>query len=111
MSRSEFRYNKKRKHYSYLFKDAGQKCKNIVLTSKPFRKDHRTIKKNLRLFKHPNPNSNKQAFVIPIIYFDDLVSFDGKTLKWRFDKNDKRTIKRIKRRRKAQKKSVSKSRH
>lgn len=110
MSRSEFRYNKKRKHYSYLFKDVGSKCKNIVLTSKPFRKDHRTIRKNLRLFKHPNPNSEKQAYVIPIIYFDDLCSFDYRTLKWCFNPNDKRKIKRIKRHRKAQKKSASKSR-
>ncbi len=34
MSRSEFRWNKKRKHYAYLHKDIGKKRKNILLTSK-----------------------------------------------------------------------------
>ena len=36
MSISEFRYNKKRKHYAYLFKTIGLKRKNILITSKPF---------------------------------------------------------------------------
>ena len=51
MSRSEFRYNRKRKHYSYLFKDVGSKRKNIILSSKPVRKEHKKIKRNV---KHVN---------------------------------------------------------
>ena len=35
MARSEFRWNKKRKHYAYLHKDRGSKRKNILITSKP----------------------------------------------------------------------------
>ena len=31
MSRSEFRWNKKRKHYSYLFKDVGQQKMNLLI--------------------------------------------------------------------------------
>ena len=35
MSRSEFKWNKKRKHYAYLFKDIGDKRKNLLLHSDP----------------------------------------------------------------------------
>ena len=96
MSTSEFRYNKKRKHYAYLFKTIGSKRLNIILSSKPFRKVHRRIKKNIPLFKHPNPNIDKRAYLIPIIYKDEIICFDCKILKWVFHQNDKRKIKRLK---------------
>ena len=64
MSRSEFRYNRKRKHYSYLFKDVGSKRKNIILSSKPVRKEHKKIKRNVKLYKNPNPNMNSDSYVI-----------------------------------------------
>ena len=97
MSTSEFRYNKKRKHYSYIFKVVGDYRKNIVLSSKPFRKRHGKIKKNILLFKHPNPKCKQIVYVIPYIYIDDIRSFDCKVLLWNFHPNDKRKIKRIKR--------------
>ena len=100
MAISEFRYNKRRKHYSYIFKKVGHKYKNMLFTSKPNRKDHLSTKKNISLYRHPNPDSAKQIYVIPIIYYDDLNSFDSKKLNWMFDKNDKRKIKRIKKRKK-----------
>ena len=96
MSRSEFKYNKKRKHYSYLFKDVGSYKKNLILTSKPTRKQHKKIKKNVKLYRHPNSNSNKDVYVVPIVYLDDIKSFDSKILNWKFDRNDKRKIKRLK---------------
>lgn len=100
MSRSEFRYNKKRKHYSYLFKDKGLYRKNLLLTSKANRKRHKKIKKNVKLHKHPNKSCNKEAYVIPVIYVDNQNSFSDEKLNWNFDKNDKRKIKRIKRHKK-----------
>jgi len=96
MARSEFRFNKRRKHYSYLFKGNEFRIKNIVLSTKPYRKEHSKIKKNVKLYKHPNPNSVKQAYIVPIIYNDDIASFDEKKLNWRFHPNDKRKVKRIK---------------
>lgn len=110
MSTSEFRYNKKRKHYAYLFKELGPKRKNIVLTSKSFRRIKNRIKKNIKLYKHPNSKSNKPAFVVPYVYIDDLLSFDEKILNWRFHPHGKRKIKRIKKRHIKIKKPVSKSR-
>ena len=100
MSRSEFRYNKKRKHYAYLFKDIGTYRRNLILTSKATRFEHHKAKKNVKLQKHPNPKTNKVAYVIPIIYADNIDSFDIKILEWKFDKNDKRKIKRLKKRHK-----------
>ena len=84
MARSEFRYNRKRKHYSYLFKDIGNRRKNIVLTSKEYRKEHKRIKKNVKLYKNPNPNNDKQSYLIPIIYNDSVESFDDRKVKWGF---------------------------
>ena len=105
MSRSEFRWNKKRKHYAYLFKDKGNFVFSIVITTKPYRLVHGKAKANVRLLKHPNPRSNKIAFLIPYVYVDDLVSFFEKVYKWQFDRNDKRKVKRIKKRLQTYKKS------
>ena len=97
MSISEFRYNKKRKHYSYIFKTKGTYRKNIVFSTKSVRIWKGKIKNNVRLFKHPNPNSNKTLYVIPVVYADNATCFYPKKLEWFFDRNDKRLIKRIKR--------------
>ena len=95
MSRSEFRYNKRRKHYAYLFKDIGDKRKNLILSTKPVRRHNNRIYKNIRLFRHPNKSSNKFVFIIPVIHIDNYRVFENRKLKWVFDKNDKRKIKRI----------------
>ena len=96
MSISEFRYNKKRKHYSYIFKDVGSKRKNIILSSKPVRKEHKKVRRNIKLYKHPNPKANKDVYLIPKVYIDENVSFDKKREGWKFHPNDKRIVKRIK---------------
>ena len=100
MARSEFRYNRKRKHYSYLFKDNGERRMNFVLTSKPTRKEHKRIKKNVKLFCNPNPNNKNDSYLIPIAYCDSIKSFDERILKWKFHINDKRIVKRLKKYRK-----------
>lgn len=101
MSRSEFRFNKKRKHYAYLFKDTKSKTKNILITSKPviirFKKGRQIIKNNIPLFRHPNPNKSGQFYLIARVYVDEIYSFDEHKYKsWVFDKNDKRKVKRLK---------------
>lgn len=81
-----------------MFKDLGTKRKIIILSSKPFRKVHRKTKKNIKLYKHPNPYSDKEVYVIPFVYIDDIASFDEEKRNWKFHQNDKRIIKRIKKR-------------
>ena len=105
MSRSEFRWNKKRKHYAYLFKDEGKLVLNIIITTKPVRLVHGKTKANIKLYKHPNPNCAKDAYIIPYVFLDDFLSFYTKIYNWDFNVNDKRKIKRIKRRFKSHKKS------
>ena len=100
MAFSKFRFNKRRKHYSYSFKKKKTQTENILLTSKPIRKEHSKNKKNVKLYKHPNPNSDKEVYLIPIVYKDNESSFDPKELKWAFHPNDKRKVKRIKKYRK-----------
>ena len=105
MSRSEFRWNKKRKHYAYLFKDKGKLILNVVITTKPVRFIHGKPKANIKLYKHPNPNCHKEAYIIPYVYLDELLSFYSEIYKWSFNVNDKRIIKRIKKRFRSHKKS------
>ena len=105
MALSEFRWNKRRKHYSYLFKAVGNLRLSIALTTKPYRIVHRKEKSNIMLFKHPNPRSKKKAYIIPFVYFDNSESFYEKVYEWNFDINDKRIIKRIKKRLRINKKS------
>ncbi len=97
MSRSEFRWNKKRKHYSYIHNDDGNKRINIVISSKPcVKRKGKVVIKNVPLYRHPNVNKDGQFYVIPRNYADDKDSFDGKVYDWYWDRNDKRKIKRIK---------------
>ena len=105
MSRSEFRWNKKRKHYAYLFKDKGDFCINILITSKPHVIKHkngkvRIILRNVKLIRHPNKNKSGVFYVIPKNYLDEFKSFDERIYNWSWDKNDKRKIKRIKKNKK-----------
>ena len=97
MSRSEFRWNKKRKHYAYLHKDDGDKRINIIISSKPYivRKG-KVVIYNTPLYRHPNVKKSGQFYVIPRNYADHKDSFDCKIYKWKWNRNDKRKIKRIK---------------
>ncbi len=96
MSRSEFRWNKKRKHYAYLHKDDGEKRLNILITSKPYVLRKGKIQMiNIPLYKHPN-NKEGQYYLVPRNYADNKNSFDNKIYKWNWNKNDKRKVKRIK---------------
>ena len=108
MARSEFRWNKKRKHYAYLHKDIGSKRKNILISTKPYvikrkRNINRIIQINIPLYKHPNPNKYGQFYIIPINYIDDISSFDNKIYKWNWNKNNKRKVKHIKNNKKYEK--------
>lgn len=100
--KDKFRYNKKRKHYSYIFKIVGNYCINILLTtqseSKQRKKGKTTMVKNIKLSTHPNPNTPNVIVYIynHAPYYDPINSFDLKTLKWKWNINDKRIVKRLK---------------
>lgn len=101
MSLSEFRFNKKRKHYAYLFKDIGTKKLNLLITSKPvvLKKKKNKIKVqfiNVQLTRHPSKDKSGKYYMIPRKYIDDFDSFAEKKSNWSFDINDKRKIKRLK---------------
>ena len=101
MAISQFKYNKRRKHYAYSHKKRGSKEENILISSKPYVKKHkkgknRIILRNVPLYHHPNSNKEGQFYVIPRNYVDDSTDFDTKVYKWNWHKNDKRKIKRIK---------------
>ena len=97
MARSEFRWNKKRKHYSYIHKDDGSKRINIIVSSKPYvKRKGKNVIRNVPLYRHPNIKREGQFYVVPRNYADLKDSFDNRIYDWKWDKNDKRKIKRIK---------------
>ncbi len=104
MALSEFRFNKKRKHYAYLHKRIGGKRVNILISTKPVmvRGKHmngqiKVILKNVPLFHHPNPDKEGIFYLIPINYVDDAGVFENKEHRtWCFSRHDKRKVKRIK---------------
>ena len=105
MSRSEFRWNKKRKHYAYLFKDKGDYRKNLLIHSDPRKKkgwnnskQKLFEKKCVRLYRHPNQKKSvSEIFYIEKRHYVDSNScFENRIYKWNWNKNDKRLIKRIK---------------
>ena len=97
-----FKFNKKRKHYAYIYRIKNGWCYNIILTTQEssIQKKHGKTQliKNIRLFRHPNPN--KQGLIVFIYnhppYIDFIDSFDFKELKWKWHSNDKRKVKRFK---------------
>ena len=100
--KDKFLCNKKRKHYSYIFKVANGYCLNILLTTESSSKQKKHKKyliiKNIKLFKHPNKNSAVEVFIYNYPpYRNSQNSFDVKTLNWVWDINDKRKVKRMKR--------------
>lgn len=98
MARSEFRFNKKRKHYAYLFKDLGDYRNNILITSKKyvFNRSGKIKYINISLYRHPNYVKSGQFYIVPRLYVDHKDSFGDKKYHWKWHKNDKRKIKRIK---------------
>ena len=101
MALSEFRYNKKRKHFSYVFDKNGTKRKNIVLSTKPEKiekrkKGKKKIYKNIPLYKNPNPSRTDDSYLINKVYIDEETSFGNVKPNWNFDINDKRKVKRLK---------------
>ena len=104
MAISEFRYNKKRKHYAYIYKQSKSKRRNILISSKPTmtksrKKGKTVVVKNVRLHRHPNPEKKGTFYIIPETYNDEARSFGDRVYDWNWDINDKRKVKRIKKHR------------
>ena len=98
--REEFRYNKRRGHYSYIYDEDGDNRKNLLLSTKPTRKTKSGGKeysaKNIKLDKHPNPNSNKDVWVMTRRFVDNKKAFSKNAYKnWKFTKSDKMKIDKI----------------
>lgn len=101
MALSEFRYNKKRKHYSYIYGQNGNLRKNLLLSSKSIIKVKKKngryrIINNIKLQRHPNPNCHKDEYVMNRRYLDHKDDFGHIKSNWSFDTNDRRIIKRLK---------------
>lgn len=100
MALSEFRYNLKSKHYAYIYGSKGLYRKNITISTKPYYKEKLKngsykYHKNIRLYKHPNSNSNKEVYLIPKRKLTHKDKFYKRKLKWKFHIFDKRKVKRI----------------
>ncbi len=99
MAISEFGYNKRRKHYSYVYGQKGDLRKNLLLSSKPIRKVKKNGKtkiiNNVKLYKNPNPNKKDTQYIMTKRYLDHKNNFGQIKRNWFFDRNDKRSIKRI----------------
>ncbi len=87
-----FSFNNKRKHPAYVFKEKNGKYSNILITHSA--KDKK--RKNIPLYKNPNPKDNSKAYVHKKIYIDDKKMFGRSFKNWTFHRNDKRIIKRLK---------------
>lgn len=98
----QFRYNRRRKHYSYIFKRSKGKYYNLLLSSKPTevktREKRTVVYNNVSLTAHPNPNkSNEKQWIVPKVRKDkDFEKTFGKQLSWSFHPQDKWKIKKIK---------------
>ena len=93
MALSEFRFNRRRKHPSYVFKKKNNKYHSILITHA----SKTGNKKNVKLYQNPKPNDNTEAYLVPKVYKDDVSSYNRPYNGWRFHTYDRRNVKRIKR--------------
>lgn len=102
---NEFRYNKKRKHYAYIIKICGEYRVNIPLSTKSTYIDKKNKKvklvRNIKISCHPNPNKNIKSECYYIVnhkpYLDHFSCFSSQVyVGWKWNKNDKRIVKRFK---------------
>ena len=92
MSISKFRFNKRRKHPSYVFKEKNNKYHCIIITHSKTTKS----KANIPLYKNPQREKKKQAYLVPKIYKDEKSFYGKKINNFSFHKFDKRKVKHIK---------------
>ena len=78
---------------------------SLLLSTKPTRLVRNKPKRNVKLSRHPNPNDRTSIYLIPFVYVDSINSFGSEIYPWSFDRNDKRKIKRLKKKRFGHKKS------
>lgn len=91
-----FAFNKRRKHPSYVFKEKDGKYHNLLITHSKEDKKRR----NIPLYRNPNPDDNSKAYIHNKVYVDPKNSFDRVFSYWKFHSFDKRKIKRIKKNKK-----------
>ena len=91
MSISQFRFNRRRKHPSYVFNEKDNKYQSLIITHSPVTRK----KNNIRLYKNPNNNDSSTSYIVPKIVSDNKSSYNKPYKNWNFDKNDKRKIKRL----------------
>ena len=101
MTRTEFRYNKKRKHYSYIYSCRGDYRQNLLISSKPDRVVHKDGKKkrikNIKLSKHPNPNKNgEESYLMTKRCLDHKDNFGPVKKNWFFSILDRLKVKKVK---------------
>lgn len=92
MGISEFRFNRRRRHPSYVYKKRGNRYYAILITHAPKTGN----RDNIELFENPNPKSTRTSYLIPRPVSDEITSFDRPKPSWRFNRHDKRKVKRIK---------------
>ena len=91
MTRTEFRYNKKRKHYSYIYGFRGDYRQNLLISTKPKKV------KNVILSKHPNPNkSDEESYLMTKRYLDHKDNFGPVKKNWFFSVLDRLKVKKVK---------------
>lgn len=102
MAISEFRYNRKRKHYAYIYGKKGDLRKNLLLSFSPTRKvkkrnGTKKVVKNVKLQRNPNPLVNEPTYVMTKRCTDHKDKFGEKVFTdWSFSPDDRRVIKRLK---------------
>lgn len=92
MRKSEFRFNRRRKHPAYVYKEVNGKYYSILITHAKQTRN----KKNIELHQNPNPKDSSKAYLIKSVVSDKTSSYDKPKRGWFFNRNDKRKVKRIK---------------
>lgn len=80
MNKKYFGYNKRRKHYAYVYDSDGNLRNNLLLSTKPVvkitKKGKTRFVDNEELYKHPNPNykpknKNDKVYLVKRKYVDN----------------------------------------
>lgn len=88
--KKHFRFNKRRKHPSYVFKEKNGNYHSIIVTHS----SHNG--KNIKLYRNPNRNDSSPSYFVPRVYVDAKSSYGREYKNWKLSYRDKLKYYRIK---------------
>ena len=87
--RSGFRKNETTKHPAYTYSNQNEKIQYVSITHS------NKMQGVIPLSKNPNPDENRQSYILPDPYEDNPKNFSRRYKNWKFSEKDKDKVRSV----------------